>query len=103
VYAACEERMTADKLMPCGDIHWLIPVLRSDKGYDLRRATWQQLGQGCCDVRVLKPDPSLFTRMGLNRHIISDHALSPYEQCLEVGRPTVAHSGPRPRARAARR
>ena len=86
ILLACEERMDADKLLPMGKCHWMVPILQDDKTFRSRRASWGEIadGRSKCKVTLLQPDNSMFTRMPVNDHVVSDHCPAPYERCLEA-------------------
>jgi len=86
ILLACEERMDADKLLPLGKCHWMVPILQDEKTFRSRRASWGEIadGRSKCKVTLLQPDNSMFTRMPVNDHVVSDHCPAPYERCLEA-------------------
>ena len=86
VLRACEERMDADKLMPMGTCHWLVPILQDPQTFRSRRASWAEIADGGskCKVTLLQPENAMFTRMPVNDHVVSDHCPAPYERCLEA-------------------
>ena len=86
VLRACEERMDNDKLLPMGKCHWMVPILQDETTFRSRRASWGEIadGRSKCKVTMLQPDNSMFTRMPVNDHVVSDHCPAPYERCLEA-------------------
>ena len=53
VLRACEERMDADKLVPMGKCHWMIPILQDAATFQSRRPSWSEIADGCDKVGIV--------------------------------------------------